>query len=113
MKLTTKQLKQIIRESIDDFYKRMDAQALLCKDLRLEKERFSHEVQNIIEYFWDKSPNTWIRFRAINRSTGVINLQKFRRILPTATDDQIYQAGNFLDQWFAEHCYGYLYYGEN
>ena len=108
MKLTTKHLRQIIKEELNEVYKSYLEEVENCRDLKVEKEHFSREVQNIIEYFWDKSFNTWVRFRAINRSTGVINLQKFRKILPTVTDDQIYQAGNFLDRWFAENCWIYL-----
>ena len=111
MKLTTKKLKQMILEELMEamvgykFYEQKE----FCYDLKLKKEKYPIQVQEIIEYFWDKSPRTWIRFRSINRSTGQVDLEKFRRRIPTATDEEIYQAGNFLDQWFLNHCHNYLY----
>ena len=114
MKITRKQLKQIIKEELMEamvgykFYEQKE----FCRDLRFEKEQYPVAVQQIIEHFWDKSPNTWIKFRSINRSTGQVDLEKFKRILPTAMDEEIYQAGNFLDQWFLNHCYNYYYLSE-
>ena len=75
-----------------------------CVDLMHQMNQFSPQVREIIEHFAGKPLKSWKMMRATNRQTGQINLEKFYMRFPNASQEDVHEAGDWLDDWHSSGC---------
>tara|TARA_B100001123_G_C15190845_1_gene979306 strand:+ start:628 stop:963 length:336 start_codon:yes stop_codon:yes gene_type:complete len=107
MKLTTKQLKQIIKEELKNLQESWGydepEEELDCQQMKAKRDNLNWMVEDIVSRFITMSSDAWewMRNDLWAAASGDADLKSY---YPEHTIEQIEEAAQFLDDWHDGNC---------